>query len=154
MIRAFQPKRSPFLFRRIGMAVWLCLFATLGLVFGAVAAGAYILLAFVPVVWLFLFAPMAYGALVAYRKEQYELHDDHLVCLHGGLLSDGRTELDVRNITHVRLRLPWLRHRFFGIGDVRVESAGSASAEITFQSVIDPETLYDEILEIMRNCGY
>ena len=38
MIRAFQPKRSPFLFRRIGMAVWLCLFATLGLVFGAVAA--------------------------------------------------------------------------------------------------------------------
>ena len=154
MRREFQPKKSPFLFRRIGGAVWLCLFLTLGATFAAVLSGMVLLWALVPLSWMFLFAPMAYSALVAYGKERYELHEDHLVCSRGSLLSDNRTELDVRNITHVRLRLPWLRHRFFKIGDVRVESAGSAASEITFESVTEPEKLFDEIKEIMRSNGY
>ena len=42
-------------------------------------------------------------------------------------------ELDVRNITHVKQRLPWIRYRFFNVGDVLVESAGSAGSEVVFR---------------------
>jgi len=119
----------------------------------ALVAELWLLFAFLPLCWIIII-PAIYGAHVAYTKERYEIHDDHLVCRRGGLLSDGRTELDIRNITHVRLRLPWLRHRIFKIGDVRVESAGSAASEITFESVVRPEEIYEQVQQLMRDNGY
>lgn len=95
-----------------------------------------------------------YAALIAFRKERYELYPNHLRCHHGGLVSDELTELDVRNITHVKLRLPWIRHKLFGVGDVFVESAGSGGSEVALNSIQDPERVYDEIQQLMQRNGY
>ena len=150
-MRAFRPHQSAFLFQRISGALVFLIIVSITL---GVLLEPPVLLWLVPLVWLLLFVPSVASAYAACRKERYELHGDHLVCHRGGLLSDSQTELYVRNITHVRLRLPWLRHRLFGIGDVRVESAGSASSEITFTSVVAPEALYAEVQGLMRDNGY
>lgn len=152
--REFQPRRASFLFQRIvGLLVGLALLSG-ALTLGALVASLPALLVGLPVLWIGLGVPALYAATVAYRKERYEIHADHLVCHRGSILSDGRTELDIHNITHVRLRLPWLRHRFWGIGDVRVESAGSDASEITFQSIDGPEEVFEHVKGLMRANGY
>lgn len=141
------------MFPRVTGALVLAAILSALIVAGALFVSLWLLIA-LPVVWLIVLVPLVYGAHIAYTKERYEIHANHLVCHRGGVFSDGRTELDVRNITHVRLRLPWIRHRFFKIGDVRIESAGSAASEITFEAILRPEDVYEQVQELMRNNGY
>lgn len=91
---------------------------------------------------------------VAYTKERYVFFQDHLRAYHGGPLSDSVLELDIRNITHVKLRLPWLRHKLFRVGDVYVESAGSGGTEVALRSIIEPEEAYAELRALMQQNGY
>ncbi len=152
--REFQPKKTSFMFGRITAALVVTAIVSVLLMIAVLVSELWVLLLLLPICWIAILLPTVFGAHVAYTKERYEVHGDHLVCHRGGLLSDGRTELDIRNVTHVRLRLPWLRHKLFKIGDVRVESAGSAASEITFQSIVRPEEVYEEVQELMRNNGY
>lgn len=151
--REFSPVRIGFMWPRIVGVLVLCAVLSVMVTVAALAVSSLLFLA-IPVIWVTLVPFAAYAAHVAWTKETYEIHGDHLVARRGGLVSDGRNELDMRNITHVRLRLPWLRYRLFKIGDVRVESAGSAASEITFQSIVGPEEVYEEIQELMRANGF
>ncbi|MEM6927477.1 MAG: PH domain-containing protein [Myxococcota bacterium] len=148
-----KPVRTAFIIPQVTGAVVVALVSTVALVFAGLLVEP-VAFALIPLAWGGLAAPMVYGAFVAYRKERYEIHDDHLVAHRGGLLSDARAELDIRNVTHVRLRLPWLRHYFFRIGDVRVESAGSTQSEITFRAIREPEVIYERIQQQMRGNGF
>ncbi|MCP4918371.1 MAG: PH domain-containing protein [Proteobacteria bacterium] len=149
-----RPTIGPFLFGRVssGVVVAALVFALLagaGLVtdmFGLMALGG--LLAVALVAW------SAVGGFVAWKKERYEIHEHHLVARGGGLLSDRVTELDVRNVTHVKQHLSWLRYKLFDVGDVIVQSAGSSSAEVVFRSVKQPDELYARIRELMRHNGF
>ncbi|MFT6144164.1 MAG: membrane protein YdbS with pleckstrin-like domain [Myxococcota bacterium] len=152
--REFKPVKTTFILPPIMGMLTFCAVLSLVIAVVAVASGTLPLLIFAGVPWLIIVAPTTYNQFVAYRKERYEVHSDRLVAHRGGMLSDGRTELDIRNITHVRLRLPWLRHKFFKVGDVRVESAGSSASEITFRSILEPEAVYEEVQELMRQNGY
>jgi uncharacterized membrane protein YdbT with pleckstrin-like domain len=93
------------------------------------------------------------ASLAAYRKERYELHESRVICHRGGLVSDQTTELEVRNITHVKLKLPWLRHKFYGVGDVVVETAGNARP-VVMRVIREPEAVYAGLRERMKKNGY
>lgn len=93
------------------------------------------------------------GAQTAYRKERYLLQDSRLVCQRGGLFSDESTEFEIRNITHVKLKLPWLRYRLFRIGDLIVETAGTAKPMV-MRAVHDPESIFASIRSRMKSNGY
>lgn len=153
-LRELTPVRTAFMIPRVvGMAVLLTVLTGAGSL-AALASGLWFLVLPLPILWIVGLGFSVFAANVAFKKERYEVHPTHLIGLRGGLLSDGRSELDVKNITHVRLRLPWLRHRFFKIGDVRVESAGSSASEITFRSILEPEQLYRDLQHIMQKNGY
>jgi len=94
-----------------------------------------------------------FAAHTAYRKERYLLQDSRLVCHRGGLFSDQITEFEIRNITHVKLKLPWLRYRLFRIGDVLVETAGSAEPMV-MRAIHNPETIYAGMRGRMKFNGY
>lgn len=94
-----------------------------------------------------------YPALVAYRKERYQLQNTRLLCHRGGLFSDETTEFEIRNITHVKLKLPWPRYQLFRVGDVIVETAGS-SKPMVMRAIREPETLYAGMRERMKSNGY
>lgn len=93
------------------------------------------------------------ASLVAFRKERYEIHDARVICHRGGLVSDQTTELEIRNITHVKLKLPWLRFRFFGVGHVIIESAGNA-VPVVLHVIREPEAVYAGLRERMKRNGY
>ena len=155
-VRALRPRKGSFLFPRLWPAA---------LAFGALgaAAGGGLAVAGLPVVAcaaagvLVLAAGLGFSlwaALVAYGKESYELHPSHVVCRRGGLLSDQTTELEAKNVTHVQLRRPWLRHLLFGVGDVTIESAGSGDSEVVLRSIVDPEPVYAEVRALMQRNGF
>jgi uncharacterized membrane protein YdbT with pleckstrin-like domain len=108
----------------------------------------------VPVFAIVAFAFSAWNASVAYRKEVYEFRGTQIRSTRGGLFSTEITDLEISNITHIKLHLPWLRWRFFGVGSVRIESAGSSSSEITLRLIEGPEEARDRIRELMRLHGF
>lgn len=93
------------------------------------------------------------STFVAYRKERYELHHGRLIYHQGGLVSDQTTELEVRNITCVKVKLPWLRYKLFRVGNVIVESAGT-SRPMVMRAIHDPEAVYREMRDRMKRNGY
>ncbi len=94
-----------------------------------------------------------FNDLAAYRKELYLIQGNRLVCHLGGLFSDNATEFEIRNITHVKLKLPWLRYKMFMVGDVIVETAGSSKPMI-MRAIHDPEKIYSGMRERMQANGY
>ena len=145
-----KPRRESFLFPRLLTAILL------SAILCAIAATACIVLE-QPLIYsaapAILIPILAYASFVAYRKESYELLNSTIVCHQGGLLNDQTTEIEIRNITHVKLRLPWLRHMFLGIGTIMVESAGT-NKPVKLLSIREPRKIYDQLWSRMQNNGY
>lgn len=126
-------------------------------VLGAVTAGVLVSMEHSPWPGLTVFVAGSvlgvFASLVAFRKERYEIHDTRVICHRGGLVSDQKTELEIRNITHVKLKLPWLRFKFFGVGHVIIESAGNA-VPVALHVIREPEAVYAGLRERMKRNGY
>ncbi len=146
-----KPRKASFIFPRL---VATCMVATfLGAVVSAISYSLdqpawFGILAFLAILLLGIFS-----AQVAYRKERYQLQGTRLVCHRGGLFSDEATEFEIRNITHVKVKLPWLRYKLFGVGHVIVETAG-CSKPMTMRAIRDPEVIYAGMRERMKSNGY
>lgn len=95
-----------------------------------------------------------FTALVAVRKERYTLTPTGIVAASGGLFSDRQADLELRNVTHVKQRLPWIRYRLFGVGDVIVDSAGSSGNAVVLRCVRDPDAVTAQIRERLRGNGF
>ena len=146
-----KPHKSAFLFPRILKT------AISSVIFGMfVALGCHLADEspwFGLLIFLAIFVLGLLSGLAGYRKERYLLQPSRLVCHRGGLFSDEATELEIRNITHVKLKLPWLRYKFFKIGDVIVETAGTTKPMV-MRSIREPDTVYAEMRGRMKNNGY
>lgn len=146
-----QPHRSSFIFPRIVIGVLAAI------VLGAVTAGILAAMEKSPWAGLAVFAAggvlSLLASLASYRKERYQILDSSLICHRGGLVSDERYELEIRNLTHVKLRLPWLRHKLFNVGDVLVQTSGNAQP-VVLRMVADPESIYAGLRERMKRNGY
>jgi membrane protein YdbS with pleckstrin-like domain len=146
-----QPMKGSFVFPRIVLGVLL------SLLLGGATAGILIAVEQAPWPALAVFGLGSLlaimGSLVAYRKERYELHESRVLCHRGGLMSDQTTELEIRNVTHVKLKLPWLRFKFYGVGDVIIESAGN-SQPVVMRAIREPEAIYDAVRDRMKRNGY
>jgi len=146
-----KPRQGNFMFGRVmgGFALSLLLTALVTFIlFTAELSPWLALLLLVPSC-----AVSVYAALVAYRKERYEIHDHRVLCHRGGLFRDETTELELRNVTHLLVKRPWLRHKFFGIGHVLVESAGISKPIVLF-ALHQPMTIYDELRERLKKNGF
>ena len=149
--KTLKPNKGSFLFPRI-----MVLIVVSGLICGiaggllAVMEGPFLY----AVAGFVLFVGLGLSAgLVAYRKERYVLEGSRLVCHRGELFSDQTSEFEIRNITHVKTVLPWLRFRFFKVGNVIVETAGTSKPMVMY-AIHDPESTFAELRSLMRRNGY
>jgi membrane protein YdbS with pleckstrin-like domain len=91
---------------------------------------------------------------VAFKKTSYQFFDKKIIVKRGTLFSDNSIELVVKNITHVIMIKPFFVNKFFGVGNIIVELAGSASSEGFLFYIDKPEIIYENIKEIMQNNGF
>ena len=146
-----KPRKGSFLFARILRGTLI------SLILGAATAVGCALAGLTPFIGLAAFALFLgffiYLGLVAFRKERYEMTESNVICHQGSLTSDRTTDIDICNITHVELTLPWLRHKLFGIGTVAIHSAGNAQP-IVFRAIKKPLETYEQVQTRLKLNGY
>lgn len=106
------------------------------------------------IIFIFLKILHYYALSVSYKKARYVFYPNRIVLIGGGVFSDFEVELVIKNITHVTMKLPFLRNKLFEIGDIQVESAGSSATEVYLSSLDQPEKVYKYIEKIMENNGF
>jgi uncharacterized membrane protein YdbT with pleckstrin-like domain len=146
-----KPRKASFIFPRIVLG------SLAALVAGGVTAGVLAALEKPPWSGLAVFLVLALlavaSAVVGYRKERYRVGNSRILSHSGGLFNDQTTELEIRNITLVQLRLPWLRHKFFGIGHVIISTAGNARP-VVMRAIRGPEEVFAAVRRRMKRNGY
>ncbi|MCP3682300.1 MAG: PH domain-containing protein [bacterium] len=95
-----------------------------------------------------------YALSVKYKKEKYIFLADKIIRKSGGILSEKETELVIRNITHVDLKLPYVENKIFKTGSIGIESAGTSAAEIVFHSIDKPQQFYEYVEKLMKHNGF
>ncbi len=91
---------------------------------------------------------------IVYKKLIYIFYDDKIVQKGGSLFTNYETQLNVKNITHLKLILPFLENKLFGTARIKIESAGSIASEIDLQSIDNYNEIYDLITQTMKNVGF
>ncbi|MFT4307799.1 MAG: PH domain-containing protein [Candidatus Woesearchaeota archaeon] len=95
-----------------------------------------------------------YSTKIRYEKTNYRFEKTRIVTTTGGPFSDSSTELEIRNVTHVKLVLPWIENKLFGTGAVHVESAGTAGVEAHLLYLDEPERIYTIVQDLMKRNGF
>ncbi len=111
----------------------------------------------IPLKWVLIFAIIIISVLKRirrFKKEKYIFQKTKIVKKSGTYLMDSETELNVKNITNVKLILPYVENKIFGTGHIYVQSAGSGAVEVSQISIEEPHKRYDEIFELMKDNGF
>ena len=95
-----------------------------------------------------------YSLTVQYKKEKYIFLSNKIIRNGGGIFSDYKVELIVRNITHITMRLPFIENKLFKTGNIGIESAGTGVAEVFLRNLDNPKQIYDYIEKLMRYNGF
>lgn len=95
-----------------------------------------------------------YSLSVRYDKEKYIFRENKIIRKSGGIFSDSQTELLIKNITHVGMRLSYVEYKLFETGNISIESAGSGGTEVQLRSIDNIEKIYEYIAELMKHNGF
>ena len=95
-----------------------------------------------------------YSLSVRYDKEKYIFHENKIIQKSGGIFSDSQTELLIKNITHVGMRLSYVEYKLFETGNISIESAGSGGTEVHLRSIDNTGKIYEYIAELMKHNGF
>ncbi|MCD6229734.1 MAG: PH domain-containing protein [Candidatus Diapherotrites archaeon] len=106
------------------------------------------------VVFVALEAFCYYCLNVSYNKEKYIFFADKIIRKSGTIISDSETELVIRNVTHIDMKLPFIEQKLFKTGSIAIESAGSGLSEIYMSSINKPEKIYEHIQDMLKSNGF
>ena len=91
---------------------------------------------------------------IKYKKERYIFLENKIIKKSGSIFSDSETELVIRNITNVVMKLPFIENKLFLTGYINIQSAGSGKAEIRLSSVDKPREMFSYIEKMMKHNGF
>jgi uncharacterized membrane protein YdbT with pleckstrin-like domain len=156
-VTTLKPHKQAFIWYNIFLAS-LSAFGTAG------ASLLFVLFTFEPSLLIFplgIFIISVIGVLfgaitrfIVYSKEEYVIHSDKIIRKGGGLFSDTQNELLVKNITHLKLSVPYVENKLFSTGSIAIESAGSSGVEIRLQSLDSYEETYRQLQDMLVKAGF
>ncbi|MGM0439156.1 MAG: PH domain-containing protein [Patescibacteria group bacterium] len=127
-------------------------FALTGFTYGS---GGQLLLPFFFLGLFFLISAFSYiNQKIRYRKKEYIFKEGRMIEKGGSIFSDYETELVIKNITHVDLKLPFIKYNLFETGFIKIESAGGGGTEIYLRDLDNSSEVYDYIKELMIDNGF
>ncbi|TXD35542.1 PH domain-containing protein [Lujinxingia vulgaris] len=152
--RVIRPNARPFVLRPTLWAAAFCVGAALiAMVAHAAILEPSALMLGWPVLGAMISVFVYFERQAALEKTYFEIFDDRIICHYGSLLSESALDLPFRNVTQIELTLPWLEHRIYQTGHLKVHAAGSA-AGAPLISVDAPEALYELLEERLRQNGF
>ncbi|PLX20863.1 hypothetical protein C0584_03705 [Candidatus Parcubacteria bacterium] len=155
MRQEYKPNKNAYIFSRLIFQVLVLLLLFVGVyIFLKVITPEYFSLLYIIGAIVFLVVFLYYYHLVAHRKLIFYFEGTKIIQKGGTIFSDYETELNIKNITHLRLRLPFIEYKLFRTGHVDIESAGSASSEIHLCSMLEYKDIHSLVLEMMKTNGF
>ena len=154
--KEFKPKKIAFVAVPFSKAfiiyIALALLATLG-IFARIDNPAFYLL----ILWtvFFLVSVLTLTHLLRrYKKEKYIFRENKIIRRSGTFFTDSETELNLKNITHVNLTLPYVENILFKTGHIHIQSAGSGGVEVPISSIENSQKVYSDIADSMKRIGF
>lgn len=103
--------------------------------------------------WVWLLAALVVLAWVVFRRYSWKFTvNSARVSRHYGLISRNQQSVRIKDLRSIELDQS-LFQRLFGTGNLSFYTAGSATAEVTFVGIKDPDTWRDKIDDAMDQLG-
>src|SRR5690625_567283 len=103
--------------------------------------------------WVWLLAALVVLAWVVFRRYCWKFTvNSTRVSRHYGLISRNQQSIRIKDLRGIELDQS-LFQRLFGTGNLSFYTAGSATAEVTFLGIKDPDTWRDKIDDAMDQLG-
>lgn len=91
---------------------------------------------------------------VRYSKEEYEFLNNKIIVRGGGFVSDFEREIKIKNITQVKLNLPFFQTKIMKTGNIFVEAAGSSNTVAHLSNLDNSKEYFSIIQELMKKNGF
>jgi membrane protein YdbS with pleckstrin-like domain len=95
-----------------------------------------------------------YAKHIEYNKTFYEIYPHKIIEKSGGIFSDYDIELSIKNITHIILKLPYIKNKLFETGAIKIESAGSNLTSIFLSDIENSEEIYKYLQTLMQHNNF
>lgn len=132
---------------RLMSAVAVFVFLITGVVVATILIQPWIIWGLIVVIGLMVYDVA--DALAVYKKQRYEFRANTVFYDTGTLFTDRNTELGFSNITHVRVKKPFIEYHLFGTGKIVIESAGSKDATVEMKAIKRPYEAFDQIRQLL-----
>lgn len=128
------------------------------LALGETPNGSYEIYIVISIIACFFFIPIVLEILnlfVKYKKEEYTINKDRIMIKKGGIFSDTKIELAIKNITFVDLELPFFEHLLFNTGKISITSSATGmSTSVIMSSLLNYKEKYDLLIKLMQENGF
>ncbi len=155
-IRTLTPNRRVFVWRpTLRGAAILAVLALAGIAFSPVS-GLEISVAtgLIVLVWGALVGLIGIQRYVRFTKTRYRLYRDRIVFDTGGIVSDSTIDLKFENVTQLTLWRPYIEHRLYQTGHIRIQAAGSMQAEVKMESIDAPVETFESLQRLLVDNGF
>ncbi|MBA2661550.1 MAG: PH domain-containing protein [Bradymonadaceae bacterium] len=150
-----KPQFKPFVIRpTLQLAAALMVLLGTGFAIGVIVDAPPILGVGLAFLFVVLVGLKLGARVVRFQKTTYSFYPERVILHTGGLIGERSVDLQLKNITQIGATLPFIENRLYKSGNVTIQAAGSAGAEITMESVADPMFFYDELAKRMRANGF
>src|SRR3989344_5124735 len=106
------------------------------------------------IIFLLIYVSTIISKSAKYRKTKYIFYKNRIIEKGGSLFSDYEIDLSIKNITNIKVTIPFLENKLFGTGSLDVQSAGSGQTSIFLESINHSEDLYKYTEELLRGNGF
>ncbi|MBI3032736.1 PH domain-containing protein [Candidatus Woesearchaeota archaeon] len=151
---SFKPNKSAFIY--YPLLIGFIINAVVFIVLFSIAS--FLLQTISPLPFILIFLIVETYSIInrhlRYNKEEYLIYSDRLIQKGGSIFSNYQTELIVKNITHVKMSMPFIESKWYGTGNILIQSAGSAATQIYLHAIDTPEKIYNQIATLMQKNGF
>ena len=152
-MEAFKPNKTSFFAKNIFIDFIFCLAILLGFISNIIInnyANSWIMIIFW-VIWFFILMSLIYFFItIIYKKENYIFSEDKIIYHNWSIFSDNSVDIPVKNITEVKLVLPFLENILFKTWKIIIKTAWSAQEKTVLKNINNPEEYFDKIQDVMR----
>ena len=152
-MEAFKPNKISFFAKNIFINFIFCLAILIGFI-SNILINNYVnswIMIIVWIIWFFILITLSYFFItIIYKKENYIFSEEKIIYHNWSIFSDNSVDIPVKNITEVKLVLPFVENILFKTGKIIIKTAWSAQEKTVLKNINNSEEYFEKIQDLMR----
>lgn len=152
-MEAFKPNKISFFAKNIFINFIFCLAILIGFI-SNILINNYVnswIMIIIWIIWFFILITLSYFFItIIYKKENYIFSEEKIIYHNWSIFSDNSVDIPVKNITEVKLVLPFVENILFKTGKIIIKTAWSAQEKTVLKNINNSEEYFEKIQDLMR----